>query len=142
MKTLAHLKLMKIRDEMTTGVTTIGMAAPLADAIDAMAINNISAVVVVYPNGAGAGVISSFDIVKVLREKTPEEIRKMTCDDVMSEAMPVEPDKTMEDALNLMLDEGIHRVVIFSPAHSGNKPIGVISATDIVKKISQIQHGA
>ncbi len=107
-----------------------------------MAKNDISAVVVVYPNGTGAGVISSFDIVKVFREKTPAEIRKMTTDDIMSGVMPIEPDKTMEDALNLMMEEGIHRVVVFSPAHSGNKPIGVVSATDIVKKISDIQHGA
>ena len=140
MKSLVQLKQMKIRDEMTKGVTTVGIEAPLTEAIDAMANNNISAVVVVYPNGAGAGLISSFDIVKVLREKTPDEIRKLECEDIMSEEIPMDPEKTMEDALNLMIDEGIHRVVIFSTVQSGNKPIGIISATDIVKKISEIQH--
>jgi len=44
--------------------------APLHEVIDTMAEKDVSSLVVVYPNGMGAGVISSFDIVKTFLEKT------------------------------------------------------------------------
>lgn len=132
---LRHLKHMKIRDEMTAGISTVGIDAPLTDAIDVMAENDISGVVVVYPNGAGAGVISSIDIVKVLSEKSTEEIKKMTADDMMTDIITIEPEKTIGDALKMMVKEKIHRVVVLSSSQAGGKPIGVLSATDIVKKL-------
>lgn len=132
---LRHLKHMKIRDEMTTGISTVGINDPLTDAIDVMAENDISGVVVVYPNGGGAGVISSIDIVKVLSEKSTEEIKKMTADDMMTDIITIEPEKTIGDALKIMVKEKIHRVVVLSSSQAGGRPIGVLSATDIVKKL-------
>jgi CBS domain-containing protein len=126
---------MKIRDEMTKGITTLGIDASLIDAIDVMAENDISAVVTVYPNGTAAGVVSSFDIVKILSEKSAEEIRKMTADDLMTDIITIDPEKTIGDALKLMVRKRIHRVVVLTSSQAGGKPIGLISATDIVKKL-------
>ncbi|MBU2560365.1 CBS domain-containing protein [archaeon] len=135
MMQLRYLRHMKIRDEMTKGVATVGIDDPLTDAIDAMARNDISGIVVVYPNGTAAGVVSSFDIVRVLSEKSREEIKKMTADDVMTDIISIEPEKTIGDALKLMVEKRIHRVVVLSSTQAGGKPIGVLSATDIVKKV-------
>ena len=128
---------MKIRDEMTKGIATVGIEAPLTDAIDIMAENDISAVVVIYPNGSGAGVISSSDIVKVLSEKSTEEIERTTADDIMSDIIPIDPEKTLGEALKLMVEEKIHRVVVLSSSQSGGKPIGILSSSDIVKKLRE-----
>ncbi len=132
---LRHLRHMKIRDEMTKGITTVGIDAPLTDAIDLMAEHHISAVVAVYPNGGAAGVISSSDIVRVLYEKSTEEIERMTADDVMSDIIPIDPEKTIGEALKVMVNEKIHRVVALSSAQAGGKPIGILSSSDIVRKL-------
>jgi len=126
---------MKVRDEMTTGIATVGVDDPLTDAIEGMAKNDISGIVVVYPNGTAVGVISSLDIVKVLSEKSREEIKKMTADDIMTDIISIDPEKTIGDALKLMVKKRIHRVVVLSSSQAGGRPIGVLSATDIVKKL-------
>lgn len=135
MMQLRYLKHMKVRDEMTKGIATVGIESPLTDAIEAMAKNDISGIVVVYPNGTAVGVISSLDIVRVLSEKSTEEIKKMTSDDAMTDIISIEPEKTIGDALKLMVEKRIHRVVVLSSTQAGGKPIGVLSATDIVKKV-------
>jgi CBS domain-containing protein len=133
-----QLKNMKIRDEMTTGITTVGIDAPVSDAINTMAKNDISSVVVVYPNGTGAGVISSFDIVTAFSEKTPREVKEMTTDDLMTDVITMDPEQNLEEALKLMVKEKIHRVVVLSSSQAGRKPIGVLSATDMVKKLRKL----
>jgi predicted transcriptional regulator len=140
MVSLRHLKHTKVRDEMTKGIATVGIDAPLTDAIDVMARNDISAVVVIYPNGSGAGVISSYDILRVIKEKSMPEIKKMTTDDIMSDIITIEPDKTLDDALKLMIDENIHRVIVLSSSQAGSRPIGIISATDMVRKLLKVQN--
>ena len=135
MMKLRYLRHMKIRDEMTTGITTLGIDAPLTDAINVMAEKDISAVVTVYPNGTAAGVVSSFDIVKILSETSREEIKKMTVDDAMTDIITIDPEKTVGAALKLMVEKRIHRVVVLSSSQAKGKPIGLISATDIVKKL-------
>jgi CBS domain-containing protein len=135
MSAVRYLKHTKIRDEMTTGIATVGIDSPLLEAIDIMVDNDISAVVVIYPNGSGAGVISSYDIMKVIDERSTEEIKKMTTDEIMSEIIPIDPEKTLDDALKLMIEEKIHRVIVLSSSQAGSRPIGIISATDMVKKL-------
>ena len=91
--------------------------------------------VTVYPNGGAAGVISSSDIVRVLYEKSTEEIERMTADDVMSDIIPIDPEKTIGEALKVMVNEKIHRVVALSSSQAGGKPIGILSSSDIVRKM-------
>lgn len=130
------LKDVKIRDEMTTGIITVRMDAPLREVIDTMAEKDVSSVVVVYPNGAGAGVISSFDIVKTLLEKPIWRIKALKAGDVMSDVIiDIDPEKTVGEALKLMVEKNVHRVVVLSSSQAGSKPVGILSATDIVKKL-------
>jgi predicted transcriptional regulator len=130
------LKDVKIRDEMTTGIITVRMDAPLREVIDTMAEKDVSSLVVVYPNGTGAGVISSFDIVKTLLEKPIWRIKALTAGDVMSDVIiEVDPEKTVGEALKLMIEKNVHRVVVLSSSQAGSKPVGILSATDIVKKL-------
>jgi CBS domain-containing protein len=130
------LKTMRIRDQVTTGITTVGIDASIARVIDTMAEADVSSVVVTYPNGTGAGIISSFDIVRTYSEKAPEEWKTLTAGDVMSDGIiDIAPEKTLGGALKLMVENNVHRVVLLSPPMAGGKPVGILSATDIVKKL-------
>ncbi len=130
------LKDAKVRDEMTTGIITVRMDAPLREVIDTMAGKDVSSVVVVYPNGTGAGIISSFDVVRTLLEKPIWRIKALSAGDVMSDVIiEVDPEKTVGEALKLMVEKNVHRVVVLSSSQSGSKPVGILSATDIVRKL-------
>ncbi len=136
---MVPLKNMKVRDEMTKGVITVGMDSSVEEVIDTMAQNDVSSVVVVYPNGTGAGIISSYDIMKIFLEEPLWRIKSKRAEDIMSDVIiDVGPEDTVGEAMKLMVEKNVHRVVVLSSPQSGRKPVGILSATDIVKKLRNL----
>lgn len=132
---MVPLKERKVRREMTAGVITVGSYTPLPDVINTMAENDISSVVVIYPNGTGMGVISSMDIVKLFLKKPISEIKALIAEDIMTDVIEIDPEKTLEEASKIMIEKNIHRLVVLSSPQAGRRPVGILSATDIVKKL-------
>ncbi len=125
-----------VRDIMTRGVATIQCDEMLPKAAEIMTEDDISCIVVVDQNDEAAGIISSLDMVRAFSEKTTTEIEKMPAEDIMTPfVVEANPEMTLKEIANIMVAKDIHRTVVLSPV--GRKPVGLLSATDIVKNIRQ-----
>jgi CBS domain-containing protein len=130
-----NLEEIVVRDIMTRGVATIQCDENVPKVAEIMTEEDISCIVVVDQADEAAGMISSLDIVRVFSEKNIAEIKKMTAEDIMTPfVVEANVEMTLKEIANIMALKNIHRVVVLSPV--GRKPVGILSATDIVRKIS------
>jgi CBS domain-containing protein len=73
------------------------------------------------------GIITSSDILKAIAEGKNADIT--LAEEIMSKnVIVIEPDKAVEDAVNLMLEHKIKKL----PVVEGEKLIGIITASDII----------
>jgi CBS domain-containing protein len=129
----------KVRDIMTRGVVTVRYNETLPKIAGIMAEENISCIVIVDRDNETAGIITSLDIVKAFGEKTKEEIAGTTAEGIMTPLVyNVSPEMTLKEVSNIMRVKDIHRVVVLS-AEGRRKPVGLLSATDIVKEMRKMQ---
>jgi CBS domain-containing protein len=56
----------------------------------------------------------------------------------MSESIIIaEPDLTLQDAAELMIEREVHRLVVIDPTQSGGAPLGIISTSDILAEMTK-----
>ena len=128
----------KVRDVMSRGIITSGFSETLPNIAEIISKENISTVVIVNHDGETVGLISTLDIVKAFGEKTPEELRKITAEEIMTPLVyNVNSDMTLKEASNIMVIKNIHRVIVLS-ADGRRKPVGILSSKDIVKEVGKI----
>jgi CBS domain-containing protein len=129
----------RVRDIMTRGVVTVRYNETLPKIAGIMAEENVSSIIIVDQNDETAGIITSLDIVKAFGKKTAEEIAGTTAEGIMTPLVyNVTPEMTLKEASNIMLVKDIHRVVVLS-VEGRRKPVGLLSATDIVKEMRKMQ---
>jgi CBS domain-containing protein len=129
----------RVRDLMARGVITVRYNETLPKIAGIMAEENISCIVIVDQNDETAGIMSSLDIMKAFGEKTAEEIAGTTAEDIMTPLVyTVSPEMTLKEVSNIMILKNIHRVVVLS-AEGRRKPVGLLSATDIVNEMRKMQ---
>lgn len=132
------LKKVRIREAMKSGVITVGVESSVHEVLKSLSGNHVSGIVVVDEFGETWGVISSIDVVAALKDKTLEEIESLTAEDIMTpHAIEIGPGKTLEDAARIMVEKGIHRLVIGHPHEGRRVPVGIITATDIVDEFNK-----
>ncbi|MBT6046751.1 MAG: CBS domain-containing protein [Candidatus Scalindua sp.] len=128
----------KVRDIMTRGVVTVRYDGTMPQIAGIMSEDNISCIVIVNQNDETAGIVTSLDIVKAFGKKTEDEIKKTAAEDIMTPIVyNVNPEMTLKEVSNIMVVKDIHRVVVLSP--EGRKPVGLLSATDIVKEVMKLK---
>lgn len=126
---------LKVRDVMTRGVITVPMHASAIDVARLLADEHIHGVVVTAPGGDIMGIVSEADILRVFNR----DLNKITAEDIMSEhAKIINPTSSIQEAANRMESERIHRLVVTSPGCMGKHmiPVGILCASDIMKKIA------
>ena len=129
----------KVREVMSRGIITGRFDETLSSIAEIMTDEDISCLVIVDKNDGVAGIISSLDIVKAFGEKTPAEISETKAEDIMIPLVyNVNPEMTLTEVSNIMVVKGIHRVVVLSEEGS-RKPVGLMSATDIVKEVRKMK---
>jgi CBS domain-containing protein len=129
----------KVRDVMSRGIITTRYDETLSNAAEVMTEEDISCLVIVNQNDEVVGIVSSLDIVKAFGEKTPTEISETTAEDIMTPLVyNVIPQMTLKEVSNIMVIKGIHRVVVLS-AEGDRKPVGLLSATDIVREVRKLK---
>ena len=128
----------KVRDIMTRGVVTVRYDGTMPQIAGIMSEDNISCIVIVNQNDETAGIVTSLDIVKAFGKKPEDEIKKTAAEDIMTPIVyNVNPEMTLKEVSNIMVVKDIHRVVVLSP--EGRKPVGLLSATDIVKEVMKLK---
>jgi CBS domain-containing protein len=131
----------KVRDIMSRGIVTGRHDQTLPEIAEIIAAEDVSSIILVDDRDETVGIISSLDIVKAYGEKTPDEIRESVAEDIMTPLVyDVIPQMTLEEVSNIMVIKGIHRVVVLSEEGS-RKPVGMLSATDIVREVGKYQGG-
>ena len=92
---------------------------------------DISALVVVDPDGFLAGIISRTDLMRALIES--QDWQTKTVAEYMNvDVVTVSPQHTIGEVARLLLERQIHRVVVVRELQGQLRPISVISAADIV----------
>jgi predicted transcriptional regulator len=123
----------KVGEVMQKKVITVKSNTPVREVVKIMRREGISGVVVVDMVGEILGVISTLDIFKMLG--TGEKANSLVAEDIMTPfAVNITPENTVVEAAVAMMENNIHRlVVVASPTR--RRPIGIITATDIVNNI-------
>ena len=120
----------RVRDVMTRGVITAPFDTPVSEIAKLLVRKHISGIVVTAPSGEAVGVISEIDIIKVF----DKDWDKLTAEDVMSTVVrTIDPETTLRKAAAIMRDLNIHRLVILSLKPAPGVPIGILTASDILR---------
>ncbi len=149
---------MLVKDVMSKNVITISPDESISEAIEKMAKNNISGLIVVE-NEKVVGVISESDIVREFGSKLPElkvstsvtlsillllesgikiinemkKVGRLRVRDLMSKKVFfVRPEDTILDAARIMSKEDVRRLPVID---RDGKLVGVISRTDILRAL-------
>ena len=128
-----------VGDVMHHGVMTCRRDTPIQDVARFMADNDVSALVVVNDDEHMIGLISRTDLINArLYEQYWKHWRGLTAGHIMvTDVVVVSKHDTMQVASKLMMEQHIHRVVVIEQHSSGQKPVGVLSVTDVVRDIAR-----
>jgi CBS domain-containing protein len=149
---------MLVKDVMSKNVITISPEDSISDAIEKMAKNNISGLIVVEEEKV-VGVISESDVLRVFKSEIPEiststnatlsiflilekgikainemkKIGKLKVKNLMSKRVfYVKPEDTILEAAKIMSKKDVRRLPVID---ENGKLVGVISRTDILRAL-------
>ncbi len=124
---------MKVKEVMHEDVITVRFNTPVKEVVKILRTEGISGVVVEDMVGEIMGVVSTLDIFKILGTK--EEANSLVAEDIMTPfSINITPEDNLVEATSAMLENNIHRlIVVASPTR--RRPIGILTATDIVNNI-------
>jgi CBS-domain-containing membrane protein len=123
-----------VRDVMHRKVISCRVDTPLKDVARRMDAERINALVVVDEGGDLAGVVSQTDLVKV----SDQDWGKMVAEDVMTvDVVTIVADIPVLAAVELMVDNQVHRLVITQGGLAPRRPVGVLSMTDVVREMAK-----
>ena len=122
----------RVRDLMHLGIISCTPDDTIGSVAKIMVEKEIHAVVVMDAQGKAIGVVSQTDMVLARQGRTPDQARAMLASQVMTPGCATcDADMLLSDAVSLMTGRRMHRLVVTEK----DKPVGVISMTDVVRKI-------
>jgi CBS domain-containing protein len=126
---------------MHVGVITCSPDTPADDVAGAMAAHDVSALVVVDADGYAVGLISRTDLVNAtFVQPYLRHWRGLSAHHLMSSpVISVREDTSVEQAIALIRERKIHRVVVTIAEGSRQRPIGILSVTDVVARLGQVE---
>jgi CBS domain-containing protein len=105
--------------------------APLIDAVTKMVEHDISSLVVTDTDGYLAGIITRNDVIRGYLAH--DDWQHVPVGDYMTrDVVTVSPDDLLGTVANLLLEHHIHRVVVVRNEKGKNKPLAVVSDTDLI----------
>ncbi len=123
-----------VRDVMHRKVISCRVDTPLKEVARRMDSERINALVVVDESGDLSGVVSQTDLVKA----SDQDWEKMVAEDVMTpDVVTIVADIPVLTAVELMIDNQIHRLVITQGGLAPRRPVGVLSMTDVVREMAK-----
>lgn len=122
-----------VRDVMHRGVITCWADESIRDVAQRLHEYSINAIFVLDESGRAEGVVSQTDLARAYVEgdwdnKTVEAI--MTPD-----VITVQGEIPLKAAIQIMLDHRIHRLLIIQGGLTPNRPVGVLSLSDLVREM-------
>ena len=130
-----------VRDWMHLGVIACSPDTSAEEVAGAMAAHDVSALVVLDADGYAVGLISRTDLVNAtfvqpyLRHWRGLSARHLMSSPVIS----VREDAPVGQAIALIRERKIHRVVVTVAEGGRERPIGILSLTDVVGRLGWIE---
>ena len=123
-----------VRDVMHRGVIICWADEQLIDVARRLCEYDINALFVLDDSGRAVGVISQTDLA---RAYVDENWKHRTADEIMAtDVVTIIGDIPLDVAIRLMLDKRIHRLLIVQGGRTPNRPVGVLSLSDIVTEMA------
>jgi CBS domain-containing protein len=123
-----------VRDVMHRGVIICWADEPLVDVALRLCEYDINALFVLDDSGRAVGVISQTDLARAYMEGKWKE---RTADEIMAtDVVTITGDIPLNVAMQIMLDKKIHRLLIVQGGRTPNRPVGVLSLSDIVSEMA------
>ncbi|MGB2727072.1 MAG: CBS domain-containing protein [Halobacteriota archaeon] len=120
----------RVRDVMTRGVITVALDTPVSEIAKLLVEEEVSGVAVIVPDGEVVGVISEIDIIKFFDQNWDN----LTAEEVMSTFVrTIDAEMTLKKAADIMRDLNIHRLLILSLSPAPGIPVGILTASDILR---------
>jgi len=120
----------RVRDVMTRGVVTVPLDTPVSEIARRLVEEDISGIAVTAPDNEVMGVISEIDFIKAFDKNWD----RLTAEDVMSSFVrTIDPETTIRKAADIMRDLNIHRLLILSLIPAYGVPVGILTASDILR---------
>lgn len=121
-----------VKHIMHNGVIGCKSDTPLSEVVRILSDTDIHALVVTGDAGEVVGVISHMDIIK----HHDEDLTQVRARDVMTgRVITVTPDAKVTEAIDVMVKNRIHRLVVSETEGDKLLPVGVLSTTDIVREM-------
>jgi crotonyl-CoA carboxylase/reductase len=124
-----------VRDVMHRGVIICWDDELLGDVARRLVEYDISAIFVMDESGRAKGIISRTDLAQVYVQKNWQ---MRTANDIMSpQIITITGDIPLKAAVQIMLDNRIHRLLIVQGGHRPNRPVGVLSLSDVMYAMAE-----
>jgi CBS domain-containing protein len=125
-----------VRDVMHRGVITCWADEPVVDVARRLREYAINAIFVLDQSGRAEGVISQTDLARAFVQGGWEN---HTADEIMTpEVVTISGDIPLDVAIQIMLDRHIHRLLIVQGGLTPNRPVGVLSLSDVVREMASM----
>ena len=122
------------KDIMTSQVICIHKDTPVFKAINLMVTNSITGIPIIENDSTLVGILSEQDVLRLFHNYDNEKSK--TVSDFMTQpAIHFEEDESVQDICSCMIQNSIRRV----PITSSGRVVGVISRSDILKQIMNLQ---
>jgi CBS domain-containing protein len=119
-----------VRDVMHRGVITCWADEPLIDVARRLREYSINAIFVLDDSGRAEGVISQVDLARAYVQGDWQHRR---AEEIMTpNVVTVTGDLVLKAAIQIMLDKGLRRLLIVQGGRTPNRPVGVLSLSDVV----------
>ncbi len=126
----------KVADVMSRSVVTVGMHSSFKEIIKTLNEFKVHAVIVIGPGGEFMGVVSHSDIVRALDEYGTK-IFELEAEEIMCpRPYTIDGEASLKEAATKMINYRVHRLLVFSKRTGKIVPVGVLSATDIVRAVA------
>jgi CBS-domain-containing membrane protein len=122
-----------VRDVMSWGYVACRPSTPVKGAVRAMLERDSRSLLVIGEHGKLVGVVTGFDLLGSLAGHSDGRDRVA---EFMNPPITINPDAVLREAVDLMLKNSIHRLVVVDPDEPDEAPLGLISTTDIVVEMA------
>lgn len=125
-----------LKEIMTERVVTIPSTLSIKEITKIMARESISGVAVTSPERGVMGIVSECDVLRHFGKRNWE---LLTAEEIMTPYVEsIRPETTLEQAADVMQKKHIHRLLVMGRDLSEPQmPVGIVSASDIVKEIGK-----
>jgi CBS domain-containing protein len=124
---------------MHRGVIACRPESPVVEVAALMERHDISAVVVTDENHDAVGVISRTDLVNArFIQPYMKHWRGLNAEHLMSRpVISVSADTSIDEAVQLLHEKKIHRLVVVDKSEGRIRPVGILSVTDLARRVGE-----